>query len=325
MSCIKRALSALAVVSLLLIFVGLTGASWPASAVVGSTAQQFAPSPAPTFQLLPSEPTPPVTPTTTPIPPTATLARREFLPTPIPKVAPTSFLPGRGPTLPGELVYSGRRLDFYVGRNTFTAEQVAELGVKGEWALSYIQRRFAVQLSRRISVGVYSRGMAPSVGTRGIAYTDADNVQIFYRADEDLQRALVILAHELAHQLQAEAYGVEAQRRADTVLLEGLATWIAGEYWLSLSGAPSWQARSRDLVQAGYGASLAAAGRTADSDTAYELWAGFVDYLATTYGWDRFNALYVSGRGRAPGSADYQGIYGKSFGELASEWRATLK
>jgi hypothetical protein len=227
--------------------------------------------------------------------------------------------------LPGEFVYAGRRLDFYVGRGSFSAEQVADMAIKAEHALSYIQKRFAVTLSERVSVGVYAASQAPSRGTRGIAYTyGSTNVRIYYRPGEDQHDALIILSHELAHALQAEAYGREAQSRSDTVLLEGLASWISGEYWLALSESDSFHQRARELYRAGYRGSLAAMGRR-NADVAYDMWAGFVDYLTRTYGWDRFNLLYSSGRGRAPGSADYLGVYGKSFGELAEEYYATLK
>lgn len=269
--------------------------------------------------------TTPAPPTATLVPPTPTLARREFNESASAKIAPTSFLPGRGPELPGEFVYAGRRLDFFVGRGTYAPEEVAELAIKAEHALSYIQKRFAVTLSERVSVGVYTASQAPGRGTRGIAYTYGDtNVRIYYRPGEDKHDALCILVHELAHALQAEAYGKEAQSRSDTVLLEGLASWIAGEYWLSLAEAPSFHERARELYHAGYSGNLAAMGRR-DLDAAYDMWAAFVDYLTGTYGWDRFNLLYQTGRGRAPGSADYMGVYGKSFGELAEEFYATLE
>ncbi|NTU82646.1 MAG: hypothetical protein HGA45_25295 [Chloroflexales bacterium] len=264
-------------------------------------------------------------PTTTPISPTPTLARRTLSESVAPKVAPTSFLPGRGPELPGEFTYAGRRLDFYVGRGTYTSDEVADIAVKAEYALSYIQKRFDVGLSERVSVGVYAASQAPGRGTRGIAYTYGDtNVRIYYRPGEDKHDALVILSHELGHALQAQAYGKEAQSRADTILLEGLASWISGEYWLSLSGAPSFHARACELYQAGYSGNLATLAKR-DLDVAYDMWAGFVDYLTGTYGWDKFNLLYQTGRGRAPGSADYSGVYGKSFQELADEYYATLE
>jgi hypothetical protein len=228
--------------------------------------------------------------------------------------------------LPGTLVTKGRRLDFYIGGGSFSAEDVASLAIKAEHALGYMQKRFDTHLSQRVSVGIYARGLAPGRGTRGIAYTDDRNVRIYYNVGEDQHNALCILAHELGHALQAEAYGVEVQRRADVVLLEGLATFISGEYWLSLSESASFQERARELYQAGYGHNLRTMGNSkAPNDVAYAMWAGFVDYLTRAYGWDAFNQLYVSGRGRAAGSADYEGIYGKSFNDLADEWLATFE
>lgn len=262
-----------------------------------------------------------LTPVPTVPPPTPTLARRAFSEQMDRKIAPTTFLPGRGPELPGSMVYSGRWLDFYVGSNTFTPDEVRELAVKSELALRYVQRRFAVRLSERVSAGVYNPVLAPDRSTRGIAHTAHDFIKIYYRPGEDMQSAVVIMSHELAHQLQAEAYGADAQKRADLVLLEGIATWISGEYWLNHVNAPSWQARSYQLLEQGYGANLRFAHHSGNFDAAYELWAGFVDYLAETYGWDKLNALYVTGRGRSPGSADYRGIYGKSFVELEMEWK----
>ncbi len=317
----NRALFALLPVLALLLLVGLMAAASPEPAPVANVVE-VSPLDTPT-----AEPTATVTPSPLPSPtPTPTLARREFLETYEVKVAPTSFLPGRGPVLPGEFVYAGRRLDFYVGRATFSADQVRDLAVKVEYALGYLQRRFDVELTDRVSIGFYNPALAPTSDTRGIAYThDRTVIHIFYGPREETYQALVIITHELAHALQAEAYGRDAQARADLILLEGLATWISGEYWLSLSESPSFQARARELYNAGYRGNLAALAGSANSMAAYEMWAGFVEYLARTYGWDKFNELYATGRGRAPGSANYRGIYGKSFQELYTEWYATLR
>jgi hypothetical protein len=272
-----------------------------------------------------AESTPSATATALPPSATPTLARREYVEDAGAKIAPTAFLPGKGPTLPGTFVTSTRRLDFYVGGGSFSSAQVAEMAIKAEHALSYIQRRFAEPLDERVSVGVYSRSASPGRGTRGIAYTSGNNVRIYYSSGEDSYDALVILSHELAHALQAHTYGDDVQSRADTILLEGLATWISGEYWLSLSGAPSFQARARQLYAQGWRGSLTSFAGAGNSVAAYEMWAGFVEYLANTYGWDTVNMLYASGRGRAAGSSDYRGIYGKSLVQLQNEWYATLK
>lgn len=318
MSSHKSAVIALIIIATFVTIIGLTGASNPSQSI--STHNDLAAhADFNTTLTLPS-----VTATATPLLPTPTLARRDFNEGSSVKLAPTVYLPGRGPNLPGDLVFTGRRIDVYVGSGTFSTDEVSSLGIKAESALSYIQKRFDAQLTRRISVGIYSTSQAPGKGTRGIAYTYGDtNVRIYYRAGEDQHDALVVLSHELAHALQAEAYGKDIQSRSDTVLLEGLASWISGEYWLSLSGATSFQDRARELYQAGYRGNLATLGR-GNLNIAYDMWAGFVDYLARTYGWDKFNQLYTSGCGRSPGSANYTGIYGKTFQALYTEWYMTL-
>ncbi len=317
MSDIRRALFAL--VACLFLVVCLTGA-YSANNSTSSQAQllpEFTPTAASAFEI-PS-------PTTTATPqPTATLVRREVEDIGTLKIAPTTFIPGNGPRLAGELVQSGRRIDFYVGANSFSPEQVQRLSYDAEHALTYIQRRFQVSLSERVSIGFYNPARAPQRGVRGMAYTSDNYIHLFYRPGEDEYKALVIISHELAHQLEAEYYGSAVQSRADTILHEGLATWISGEYWLSLCDATSFQGRAKQLYDTGISLNVLRA-EANGSDVAYEIWAGFVDYLARTYGWDAFHHLYESGRGRAPGSADYQGVYGKSLTELNQEWINTLK
>jgi hypothetical protein len=266
-----------------------------------------------------------ITPTPTPTP------TPQPTPTPTPRPA-CQGNPGEGQGVSGDIVYSGWCIDMYVNGGTFPSETVASFGEQTEEILDYIMQRFNQPLVHRVAVGFYSRSHAPSRNTRGIAWSDRNYLHLFYNSDEDTHKALAILVHELAHQLQADMYGGDVQRKADLVLLEGLATWISGTYWLDMYGSSSWQEHAHMLMQNGYDCNLdrggdnlaSAAYRYSDPDVAYELWAGFVDYLITTYGWDSFHALYASGTGRAPGSANYQGVYGKSFGELANEWRATF-
>jgi hypothetical protein len=312
----RAAIALLALISLFAI-VGGTFAPTPApvaEAPIAAAATSTA-SPAPSATLAPSA---------TPIPVTPTLSRRPLALDARAKVAPTAFLPGSGPQLSGEQVAAGRRLDFYVGKNTFTPEQVAALSSDVEHALTYIQRRFQVYLSHRVSIGVYRAGSAPKRGVRGMAYTSNHTINVYYRPGEDQYKALVILSHELAHQLEAEYYGDAVQSRADTIIHEGLASWISGEYWISLSDSTSFQARARALLEAGNPLNVASAERSGP-DVAYDIWAAFVDYLTSRYGWDAFHQLYQSSRGRAVGSADYKGVYGKTLAELNADWIATLR
>jgi hypothetical protein len=133
-------------------------------------------------------------------------------------------------------------------------------------------------------------------------------------------RAVNILAHELVHQLAHDRYG-DRHLQADMILLEGVATWGAGEYWLS--GQPDFAAVVRPWIASGAALPLATSyvGRPiADMNMLYYEWAGFVEFLIDEYGRERFDTLYVSGAS-TPGSADYAGVYGKTLSELEAEWQ----
>ena len=233
-----------------------------------------------------------------------------------------AMIAGRGPWMRGELVAQTQRLDLYVGKNTFSVEEIAGRAEKLERVLRAAEDYFGTTLDHRISIGFYRT--PPKRGVRGMAYTDEGRVELFYRAGEDTGRAVTIAMHEIGHHLEAQRYGDAAQRRADTVLHEGLATWIASIRWLDQAGASSWRQRGRQLRDAGIPLRLLTAERSGP-DNAYELWASFVDYLAREYGWEQLDALYASGRGRAPGSSNYQKVLGKSLDELADEWRAWIR
>jgi hypothetical protein len=201
-----------------------------------------------------------------------------------------SRIAGDGPRMAGTLIAQTNRLDLYVGRNTFSAEQVAELAPLLEWMLRKDEARLGTTLKRRVSIAFYRAALAPEPGVRGMAYTDSGRIEIYYRPYEDPKRAATVTAHELGHHLEVERYGEEAQRRADTILHEGLATWIAGHSWLEMCDAPTWRDRARSLRDAGVPLRLLTAERSG-ADNAYEMWASFVHFLTLRYGWEAFDAL----------------------------------
>lgn len=254
---------------------------------------------------------------------------REILrPEPLPTVKPqpkSLYVPGNGPAMRGTLVMQTERLDVYVGKGSFSQEQVAKLAPRLERLLMINEDGFwPTKLDHRVSIGFYSRASAPSRGTRGMAYTADGRIEVYFNADEDPAKAATIAAHELAHHLQYQRYGKEVQQRADTILHEGQATWVSGVRWLSEYNAESWRRRAKQINETGVPLILVGAERYG-ADNAYELWASFVSYLVKFYGMDNFDALYATGRGRGVGSANYVGIYGKSLQELRDEWREYIQ
>jgi hypothetical protein len=260
------------------------------------------------------------------------------LPPPIPDVIVTNLaagaalleeplpppITGDGPPMRGTRVAQTERLDVYVGLKTFSAEQVAALAPRLERYLRYNEERLGTTLGRRVSLAFYRPALAPDRSTRGVAYTEEARAEVYYRPYENIDRAAIVAAHELAHHLQAARYGPQAQKRADTILLEGMATWITGDLWLARHGAPHWRGRAQQLEASGVPLRLLGATRYG-SDNAYELWASFVDFLVSNYGFEKLDALYRSSAGRAPGSADYQGVLGKSLDQLAEDWRVWVR
>ncbi len=231
-------------------------------------------------------------------------------------------IPGAGPHMAGMLVAQTARLDFYVGTKTFSDAQIAQLAAQIEAMLRNDESHFNTTLDHRVSLGFYRTVLAPIKGVRGLAYTDEHRAELFYDSGEDIQRAATVIAHELGHHLEAQRYGDDAQRRADTILHEGLATWVVGERWFAKYGATSWRDRARQIKAEGLPRQLLTAEESCGANNAYELWASFTDFLIQRYGWEKFDALYRSGRGRAPGSSNYEHVIGKSLNDLAGEWRA---
>jgi hypothetical protein len=203
----------------------------------------------------------------------------------------------------------------------YSAEEQQQLATESEWALAYAANRFGSGPAQHISTDVQH---SPGCELGGAAYTGERRVQVTTCASIPRSRVVNILAHEFVHQLAHDYYGPR-HLQADMILLEGLATWGAGDYWLS--GQPSFRAFVRQHIPPEQRLPLATSyvGRPiADMNTLYYQWASFVEYLLHAYGRERFDALYITGQQQAPGSADYVGVYGKDLPTLEQEWLAWL-
>lgn len=229
--------------------------------------------------------------------------------------------PGEPTPTPAPLVGQyARRADLEIvsARGLFTPEEKERLAGELERALAYVSERFGSGPKAKFSAYF---GLEPGCGLHGIAYTAERTAQVFTCPDIPRARAVNIMAHEFVHQLAHDRYG-DAHLSADMILLEGLATWGAGDYWLG--GAPSFANMVQPWVISGRTLPLATSyvGRPiGDMNMLYYQWASFVEFLIQVYGRASFDALYVTG-GSSPGSADYLGIYGKRLDQLEQEWEA---
>lgn len=209
------------------------------------------------------------------------------------------------------------QLEVVSAEGLFNDEEKARLAAETERALRYVEQRFETAPTGRISAYF---GLEPACGIHGIAYTAERTTQVFTCHELPISRAVNIMAHELVHQLCHDRYG-DRHLSADLVLLEGTATWGAGDYWLS--GSPNFRSFVQPWLAAGQELPLGQSyvGLPISSmNQLYYQWASFVEFLIEQYGRPKFDQVYVTGSSD-PGSSDYSGVYGKRFDELEAEWK----
>ena len=183
-------------------------------------------------------------------------------------------------------------------------------------ALRYVSERFGNGPTGHF-VAVYAAD--PNCALHGVAHTQERSVQVSTCNSFSTDRAITIMAHEFVHQLAQDRYGTAGTELA---LAEGVATWGAGKYWLG--GAADFRSYVRSTgIQYPLTQSYEGLGYDAQ-DQMYYQWASFVEFLIGTYGRERFDQVYVSGKGD-PGSADYQGVYNKSISTLENEWKGWIQ
>jgi hypothetical protein len=243
-----------------------------------------------------------------------------------PPPTPVPYLGGEpAPRLRGELAMRTYSLDFYRGAGGLDAAVVRGLAMRAEAAAVAGSQVVGGFLTGRVAIGFEAPQTGPCA-LRGITLSNQRTIRLFYAPGTDPERVAAILAHELFHQLQHDYYGERDHRKADVILLEGMAVWGTAASFPTEAGEPSYRARVREALAAGailpLTTSLQADCRTTTRNSVYQQWASFVEYLVLTYGRERLDAAYRSSTGRPAGSADYGGVYGKSLAELEREWLA---
>jgi hypothetical protein len=229
--------------------------------------------------------------------------------------------------LPGELVTSTEHLDLYRIDGGLAAETLRDLAPRFEQAIERVGARMQARLTGRVAVSFEPPQSGPCA-VRGITLSHERTIRLFYAPDTPAERVLGVVAHELAHELQHDYYGWPAHQKSDLILLEGQATWASSGDALDRPGRPDWAVAAEQALAEGrllpLDTDLEADCRTTTRNSAYTGWASFVAFLLAR-GREQFDALYRSGRGHTPGSADYAGVYGKPIQELDREWRAWLE
>jgi hypothetical protein len=239
---------------------------------------------------------------------------------------PAPYLGGEpAPTLRGELAMRTYSLDLYRGEGGLAAATVRRLAMPAEESALRGSAIVGGFLTGRVAIS-FEAPQQGACAIRGITLSNQRTIRLFYAPGADVERVTGILAHELFHQLQHDYYGERDHRKADVILLEGMATWGTASYFLTAKGEPLYRERVREALEAGeilpLTTSLEADCRTGTRNNIYNQWASFVEYLVAAYGRERLDAAYRSSTGRPAGSADYRGVYGKPLAALEREWLA---
>jgi len=241
---------------------------------------------------------------------------------------PSLFTGTPAPVVAGMLITSTARLDLYRIEGGLTITALLKLAPQFEQAIDRVGARMGAQLLGRITLSFEPTQRGPCA-LRGQTLSHQRIIRLYYAPETPEQRVLAVVAHELAHELQHDYYGWPAHQRSDLILLEGQATWASGDYALDVHGQPVWQSQAEEALAEGnllpLDVSLETDCRTTTRNSAYTGWASFVAFLMDMdAGRERFDALYRSGGGHRPGTANYIGIYGKSLHELDQDWRTWL-
>ena len=244
---------------------------------------------------------------------------------PRPTPTPAPLLGGEpAPHLAGELAMRTYSLDLYRSRGGLTAAVVQGLAMPVEAALQRDSEVLGRALTGRVALSFEPAQTGPCA-IRGLTLSNQRTIRLFYAPGTDPARVSAILTHELFHQLQHDYYGERDHRKADVILLEGMATWGTASYFRTAAGEPQYRAKVRAALRAGellpLTTSLEQDCRTTTRNVIYDQWASFVEYLAATYGRDRLDAAYRSSSGRPAGSSNYLVVYGKPLAQLEREWR----
>ncbi len=213
----------------------------------------------------------------------------------------------------------------------------------GELIMTFVSPR-----SGRVGPMELGPGQCP---VRGLAITGrvSGPLQAWVVADDETpaDQVIAVAAHEIAHHFVWARFG----GIGDSLLAEGLATWLAQESWLKWHGWDSLDEAVRGFRSDGSYIPFAERderqGRVSDAeclarrDTLYTEYASFVGFLIDKYGAERFEELAdtvatvtitvrpdpptpTPVQPIRPTTPDYQAVYGLSLEELEQEWLLTL-
>ena len=206
---------------------------------------------------------------------------------------------------------------------------------------TYVSERMGVPYYKKIEVAIRLmsseacpvRGMV-TVETIDDTEVESMSIIVFTDMTTKLEQLLGVLAHELGHLLHFDGFGEPGKSSG---LAEGLASWAAGNYYLTWQRIPSFYIgvkhyldeerylplKNERHLQGIYPEQGSAVDCLNRRDILYTEWASFVTYLIDTYSVDRFKRLLASEEVNSRDKStrpNFEGVYGESFEVLIKRW-----
>ena len=208
----------------------------------------------------------------------------------------------------------------------------AQLQVESERILDYVVQRLEVSPPADLTVSVVFRPR-PEVlcAPRGTATLHPQpKISLFLEIETSPAYVWGVLAHEVGHIVHWHSLP-----GSESLLDEGIATWMAGKYYLTWQGGTDFHAQVRSFAERGmyippfeYEPARASPDKCVqERDIVYTELASFVDFLVTRYGIGQLHLLLETTPG--PRIEDntvvielprYEEVYGKGLSELEYEW-----
>ncbi len=197
----------------------------------------------------------------------------------------------------------------------------------------YVSQKLDVSLDEKVVV-VIVKPIKENCSPRGTTLHELEPIILLY-ADNTTskEQILAVLAHELGHVFINKHY----KNLSDVALIEGMATWMSGDYWEEWKGI-DFDSSVKELVSQKAYFSLFQnfemekafdeknPACIANRDTLLTEFASFLDYLINEYGLDKLFLLFemrqpeTVNNQRIVYQPNYREVYGLELNQLEYNW-----
>lgn len=207
---------------------------------------------------------------------------------------------------------------------------------KSKQVYEYVSERLDATVNEKVIITFVHPEMG-NCAPRGTSFPEQQPViLIFANQDTSKDQILAALAHELAHVFIHKIY----ENLSDVALSEGMATWVAGNYWKAWKGVDFDTAVRSYITDKTYlplfqnydmrKAYDDLPGCNTYRDILLTELASFIDYLIRNYGIEKLSAIFnvqqpvLMNNQRIVYPPNFKAVYGFELNQLEQGWLRAL-